>query len=175
MSFVATALRVPIGVRLSTAARAVERAFESVLAASGASIPVWRVLLNLKLNVTASQGELAAAIGVQASTLSIHLSQMERDGLVQRCRDTDDRRTQIVELTAAGEAAFARIRSAAGAFDTSLRRGISDEAIAQVEHLLGQLVANVADGCAHKISPAPSDPDDLRPQPPARLGTPTAR
>ncbi len=135
--------RFPIGVQLTSAARVVERAFEAVLAESGGSIPVWLVLLNLKLRRSASQRELAAAVGVQASTLSIHLSEMEREGLVARRREPDDRRTHIVQLTAAGEAAFARIRSAAGAFDSALRRGISEEEIGLFENLLSLLVANV--------------------------------
>ncbi|MGB9113341.1 MAG: MarR family winged helix-turn-helix transcriptional regulator [Acidimicrobiales bacterium] len=136
--------RFPIGVQLASAARAVERAFETVLAESGGSIPVWLVLLNLKLRRSASQRELAAAVGVQASTLSIHLSEMERQGFVVRRREPDDRRTQTVQLTSAGEAVFARIRSAAGAFDSALRHGFSDEEISLFEHLLFRLVANVS-------------------------------
>jgi MarR family transcriptional regulator, transcriptional regulator for hemolysin len=135
---------VPIGVQLASVARAVERSFEAVLAESGGSIPVWLVLLNLKLRRRTSQRELASAIGVQASTLSIHLSEMELEGLVTRRRDPDNRRTQIVELSEAGESAFARIRSAAAAFDTTLRRGLSEDEIRQLEHLLGVLLANVA-------------------------------
>jgi MarR family transcriptional regulator, transcriptional regulator for hemolysin len=141
---VTSAPRYPIGLQLTSAARTVERSFEAVLADSGGSIPVWLVLLNLKLRRTANQRELAEALGVQASTLSIHLSQMERDGLVTRQREPADRRTHIVQLTAAGEAAFARIRSAAGAFDSTLRRGLSEEEIGQLEHLLGVLIANLS-------------------------------
>lgn len=140
----AAAPRFPIGVQLAAAARAVERSFDAVLAQSGGSIPVWLVLLNLKLRRTASQRELAEAIGVQTSTLSIHLSQMERDGLVVRHREPEDRRTHVVGLTAAGEAAFARIRSAAGAFDSALRRGLTDAEVDQLEHVLGVLVANAS-------------------------------
>jgi MarR family transcriptional regulator, transcriptional regulator for hemolysin len=136
--------RLPIGVQLTSAGHAVERAFEAVLAESGASIPVWLVLLNLKLRRSSSQRALAVAVGVQASTLSIHLSEMEREGLVVRRRDPVDRRNHIVELTALGEAAFARIRSAAGAFESTLRRGVSDEEVVRIEHLLSLLVANVS-------------------------------
>ncbi len=141
-ALVAPVPRVPIGVQLTSAARAVERAFEAVLAESGGSIPVWLVLFNLKLHHNSSQRELAEAVGVQASTLSIHLSQMEREGLVVRRRDPDNRRTQLVELTAIGEAAFARIRSAAGAFDSTLRRGLSEEEARWLGQLLRMLVAN---------------------------------
>jgi MarR family transcriptional regulator, transcriptional regulator for hemolysin len=134
--------RLPVGVQLTSAARSVERSFASVLAASGGSIPIWLVLLNLKQRRSASQRELADAIGVRASTLSLHLSEMEREGLIVRQRVPDNRRTHAVELTAEGEAVFARIRSAAGAFDSVLRRGLSEEETRQFEHTLGLLVTN---------------------------------
>jgi MarR family transcriptional regulator, transcriptional regulator for hemolysin len=136
--------RLPVGVQLTGAARAIERSFAAVLAASGGSISVWLVLLHLKQRGSASQRELAAVIGVQASTLSLHLSEMERQGLIARQRVPEDRRTHAVELTAEGEAVFARMRSAAGAFDSALRRGLSEEDTAQLEQMLGVLVANAA-------------------------------
>lgn len=163
-----TVPRIPIGVQLTSAARAIERSFEAALAETGGSIPVWLVLLNLKLRRIASQRELAGLIGVQASTLSIHLSAMERDGLVARRRVARDRRTQFVELTPAGEAAFARIRSAAGAVDSALRRGLSDEETRQLEHTLALLVKNAAklrggDGgaSASEGSPHIGSPSDI--------------
>jgi MarR family transcriptional regulator, transcriptional regulator for hemolysin len=136
--------RLPVGVRLSSAARAVERSFAAVLAGSGGSISVWLVLLHLKQRGSACQRELAAAIGVQASTLSLHLSEMEREGLILRQRVPEDRRTHAVVLTSDGEAVFARMRSAAGAFDSALRRGLSEEDTAQLEQTLGVLVANAS-------------------------------
>ncbi|MGA8295670.1 MAG: MarR family winged helix-turn-helix transcriptional regulator [Acidimicrobiales bacterium] len=143
------ASRVPIGVRLTSTARAVERAFDAVLADAGGSIPVWLVLLNLKLRRMANQRELAEAIGVRASTLSIHLSQMELEGLVVRHRDPANRRTQLVELTANGESAFARIRSAAAAFDSALRRGLSEDEVLQLERILTLLGGNLTNVWRH--------------------------
>ena len=76
---------------------------------------------------------------------------MEREGLVACRRDPDNRRTQVVELTVLGEAAFARIRSAAGAFDSMLRRGLSDEEARRLELVLRVLVAN-ATACSTPAS-----------------------
>ena len=39
----------PIGLRLAQASRTVERAFDAALAEAGGSLPVWLVLLNLKV------------------------------------------------------------------------------------------------------------------------------
>ena len=51
----------------------------------------------------------------------------------------------MVELTDAGEAAFLRLREAAIAFDRKLRRGVSADEAATLEHVLSRLAANVAD------------------------------
>jgi MarR family transcriptional regulator, transcriptional regulator for hemolysin len=107
---------------------------------------VWLVLLNLKIHPSANQRELAAAVGVREATLTHHLNSMEADGLLTRRRDETNRRVHVVELTEAGEAAFVKLRQAATAFDKRLRRGLGDDDIAELERVLGQLVANVGEG-----------------------------
>src|SRR5215471_17064808 len=105
---------VPIGLRLNQAARAVERAFDEALAAAGGTLPIWLILLNLKIRRPANQRELAEAVGVREAT-----------------------------LTHAGEAAFLRLREAAMAFDAKLRAGIADVDLATLGTVLGRLAANV--------------------------------
>lgn len=51
-----------------------------------------------------SQSTLASKLLVSASNLTTVLDNLERDGLVQRVRDTADRRVSNVHLTAAGRA-----------------------------------------------------------------------
>jgi MarR family transcriptional regulator for hemolysin len=138
--------RPPIGLHLAYTARVVSRAFDEALAEAGGSLPVWLVLLNLKTRRIANQRELAAAVGIREATLTHHLNAMESDGLLTRRRDTANRRVHVVELTEAGEAAFARLRDAAVAFDRRLRRGISAEELGAFERLLDRLAANVAAG-----------------------------
>src|SRR6516165_3805569 len=104
---------VPIGLRLSQATRAVERAFDDALAEAGGTLPVWLILLNLKIHKPGTQRELAEAVGVREATLTHHLNAMDARGLVARTRDAANRRIQVVTLTEAGEAAFLRLREAA--------------------------------------------------------------
>jgi MarR family transcriptional regulator, transcriptional regulator for hemolysin len=138
--------RLPIGLHLARATRIVSRAFDDALGEAGGSLPVWLVLLNLKIRPTANQRELAAAVGVREATLTHHLNSMEADGLLTRRRDENNRRVHVVELTKAGEEAFVRLRQAASAFDRRLRRGLGDDDIAELERVLGTLVANVGPG-----------------------------
>ncbi len=133
---------VPIGLRLSQAARVVERAFGEALGEAGGTLPVWLILLNLKIRKPANQRELADAVGVREATLTHHLNAMDARGLVTRTRDASNRRVQVVALTEAGEAAFVRLRDTAIAFDAKLRAGLSDADLATLGTLLGHLAAN---------------------------------
>src|SRR6516225_4744769 len=99
----------PIGLRLSQAARAVERAFDKALAEAGGTLPVWLILLNLKIHRPANQQELAKAVGVREATLTHHLNAMDARGLITRARDAANRRFQVVTLTDAGQATLAAL------------------------------------------------------------------
>src|ERR1700728_1662296 len=135
--------RTPIGLQLARSARIVGRAFDEALSRAGGSLPMWLVLLNLKIGASATQRQLAESVGVTDATLTHHLNAMEASGLLTRRRDPGNRRVQVVEPTAAGEELFVRLREAALAFDRQLRRGVGAEQLAELESLLAQLVANV--------------------------------
>jgi MarR family transcriptional regulator, transcriptional regulator for hemolysin len=132
----------PAGLHLTRVARIVGRAFDEALAAAGGSLPVWLVLLNVKINAAATQRALAATIGLTDATLTHHLTAMERDGLVARRRDESNRRVQVVTLTDAGEARFLALRDAALAFDTQLKQGFEPQEVQQLSQLLNRLSAN---------------------------------
>jgi MarR family transcriptional regulator for hemolysin len=136
--------RTPLGLKLSTTARYVSRAFDDALTEAGGSLPIWLVLLNLKIRAVANQRELAEAVGISEATLTTQLHSMEEKGLVTRRRDQDNRRIQVVELTDAGDALFLRLRSAAGRFDARLREGLTEDEAAALASLLDRLAENVA-------------------------------
>jgi len=142
---------VPIGLRLNQAARAVSRAFDEALAEAGGSLPVWLILLNLKIHRPGTQRALAEKVGIREATLTHHLTAMEADGLITRIRDKSNRRIQVVALTDKGDAAFLRMRAAATGFDAKLRTGLDDTDLSTLATLLARLSANVADSA----EPAP--------------------
>jgi MarR family transcriptional regulator for hemolysin len=144
---------VPIGLRLAQASRTVERAFDAALAEAGGSLPVWLVLLNLKIRRPGNQRELAEAVGITGATLTHHLNAMHAQGLIARARDDANRRVQIVTLTEAGEAAFLRLREAAIMFDARLRAGFAEADLTTLAVSLDRLAANAAPEV-----PAPSAP-----------------
>ena len=134
---------IPIGLDLNNTARVVSRAFDDALDEVDGTLPIWLILLNLKIHRPANQRELAEAVGVREATLTHHLNAMDARGLITRSRDPGNRRIQVVTMTADGEAAFLRLREAAMAFDTQLKAGFSEADLDTLEDLLGRLEANV--------------------------------
>ena len=136
--------RTPLGLALATTAKAVSRAFDEALVSAGGTLPSWLVAIALKREPTATQQQIADFAGIRGATLSHHLDGMERNGLITRRRHEADRRTHVVQLTKAGEAAFHLMRAAAGAFDQRLRAGFSDAEVAELESMLERLRTNVS-------------------------------
>ena len=134
--------RKPIGLLLVQTAKAVARSFEDVLNEKGGSRPVWLILLALMDGEHRTQADLAVAIGVQGPTLTHHLTGMERDGLLTRTRLPENRRVQVVELTAKGRALFLQLRQAVMSFDKQLNGKFSDIEMDQLRDLLGRLGAS---------------------------------
>src|SRR4051812_33081575 len=126
----------PIGLQLASTAKQVSQAFDAALAAAGGTRPTWLILLTIKTRSVANQQEIADAVGIRGATLTYHLNAMESSGLLTRRRDQDNRRIHIVELTAAGEAAFEAMRGAAARFDRRLRQGLSAEAVGSLQQTL---------------------------------------
>jgi MarR family transcriptional regulator for hemolysin len=136
--------QMPIGLQLTRSAKDIGAAFNEALVEAGGSLPIWIVLISLKTQRRGNQRELARAVGIQGATLTHHLNAMERDGLITRRRAPDNRRIHLVELTEQGEAMFHRLRTAAIAFDRSLRAGITDEELAAFTSVLNRLHGNVS-------------------------------
>ena len=132
----------PIGLAVTATAKALSRAFDDALAAVGGSTPTWLVLQAVTTTEVATQGELAAVVGVRQPTLTHHLDGLERAGLVTRTRDPGNRRVQRIAVTEAGEALFLRLRRAAAAFDGRLRAGLDDDDVDTLRRLLAQLEEN---------------------------------
>jgi MarR family transcriptional regulator, transcriptional regulator for hemolysin len=132
----------PIGLAVTATAKALSRAFDDALATVGGSTPTWLVLQAVQSTEAATQGELAAVVGVRQPTLTHHLDGLERAGLVTRTRDPGNRRVQRIAVTESGEQLFLRLRRAAAAFEGRLRAGLDDDDVATLRRLLAQLEEN---------------------------------
>ena len=104
---------------------------------------MWLVLLSNELKDFDTQQELAREMGIEGPTLTHHLDAMERDGLVVRRRDPDNRRAVRVELTEEGRRLFEKLRRAAVDFDERLRSGLSEDRVAVVRDHLTRMAENI--------------------------------
>ena len=135
-------VRTPIGLLLDRVARQVSREFDEALVEAGGSRPMWLVLLALTINEEANQRQLADFVGIRGATLTHHLNAMESAGLVMRSRDPANRRSHVVRRSPAGDRLFLRLREAATAFDSRLRRGMSAKDVDTLRTLLDRLSSN---------------------------------
>ena len=129
----------PIGLYIQRVAKELNRAFDAALSEVGGNAPTWLILVSLKSGRPETQRELADAVGIRGATLTHHLEGLERNGLVARERDPNNRRVQKVALTDAGEEAFQRMFKTVVAFDSQLRDGFTDKELETLRKLLGRL------------------------------------
>ena len=110
----------------------------------GISNPQWRVLFALgrKPNCSASHVVQHAALDkVQVSRAVAGLIQM---GFVARQIDTTDRRNSVLNMTEVGREIYDQIVPEALAFEASLKEGLSDAEVHQLDALLLKLVAKAS-------------------------------
>jgi DNA-binding MarR family transcriptional regulator len=87
--------------------------------------------------------ELASHANLDTSTVSRHVTQLERTGLVGRTRDPEDRRAQLVELNDAGRD---RLHSAMAQRRALLTAGLQDwpaEDVTELARLLERFVSDI--------------------------------
>ena len=86
---------------------------------------------------------LAERLNVVPRTITDVVDVLERDGLVRRVADPDDRRSTRAELTEAGVARITAIQHSAIERQEALTEGLSHDQLAQLRHLCLLLVQNL--------------------------------
>ena len=110
-----------IGIRLVGLARRWRKALDERLASVGLSDATWAPLVHLhELGQAISQRELAAAVGLDGSSLVRLLDLLVEQGLIDRRPHASDRRVKLVQLTAAGRRTVTLIRKRLGSIESEL-------------------------------------------------------
>lgn len=101
------------------------------------------VLVSLKKAGALSQSELARRAQVEQPSMAQLLNRMERDGLVLRVPDPDDRRSRLISLTESAAKGLAKGRAVMDEASEQALAGLSDAEREQLASLLGRVNANL--------------------------------
>lgn len=121
--------RYRIGIRLVGLARRWRQALDARLSASGLSDATWAPLMHLHelgSDNDVSQSALAAAVGLDGSSLVRLLDILVERGLIERRPHPEDRRVKLVHLTPAGRRTVASLRKQLQAIESELLADIGE-------------------------------------------------
>jgi len=89
-----------MGFVVNTTAKAFQRSFDIELRKNaGVSLSQWRVVGALVMQPGLTQKEIADKMGIEGATLVPVIDKMEKEGLLKRKPDSDDRRVNRIYLT----------------------------------------------------------------------------
>ncbi len=129
-----------LGYIVNYAARAFAREISQRIAAHGASRGQWSVLMFLWAQEGQTQRELSRQVAIEDATMVRTIDRMERDGLVRRERNPQDRRQIKIFLTEKGWALRDTLVPEAIAGNQSALRGLSEDEQRQLLDLLRRVI-----------------------------------
>jgi MarR family transcriptional regulator, lower aerobic nicotinate degradation pathway regulator len=114
------------------------------LAQEGVRRQHFAVLTSLAEQGPASQAAIGRRLWIDRSDLHALLAELERDRLVERVRDPEDRRRNVVNLTAAGRATLRRLDRRVDAAQRALLEALSAGERGQLIELLERAISDPA-------------------------------
>jgi MarR family transcriptional regulator, lower aerobic nicotinate degradation pathway regulator len=143
-------------------------------AAEGYRRPHFTVLVALSESGAASQATLGRRLAIDGSDMVAVIGDLERDGLVDRCRDEEDRRRNVVRLTPAGERTLERLDARVEAAQDELLAPLSAAERSELRRLLTRVVEHHA-GKERAVSRTPDERAHGRAGGEAQAGRASAR
>lgn len=120
------------------------------LAQEGSRRQHFAVLASLAEQGPASQAALGRRLWIDRSDLHALLAELETDGLVARVRDAEDRRRNVVTLTAAGKSTLRRLDKQIDEAQAALLEPLSASERSMLLSLLERLVSHSASAASPK-------------------------
>jgi DNA-binding MarR family transcriptional regulator len=129
---------------LNQAAEAISREFqERYRVEFDLSRTQWRIIANLGKFGSLTAKEICQRSHEEKTTVSRAVATLEERGLLVRTADALDRRSETLNLTAAGKALFVELGTRATTFDLDLRKKLGKDASAELESILRSLAAAI--------------------------------
>lgn len=111
----------------------------------GLTDATWRPLFYLgRFGDGMRQKDLAAVLDIEGPSLVRLLDALERQGLVARCGEAEDRRAKILHMTPAGKAMYRKLEVVYRRISNQLLRAVSDEDVTTCGRVFSQIEAALA-------------------------------
>ena len=133
-----------LGYLINRVARAFANRLGDELRAHGVGIGQWAVLLHLWSVDGMTQAQLSRRVAIEQPTMVRTVDRMERDGLVRRTPDPDDRRATRVTLTEHGWNLRDALVPLAAGVNRDATKALTDDEVETLRRLLRKLVASEA-------------------------------
>ena len=118
----------------------IQQEFEARLSSSGLPFQLSGSRIRLLLAVwgaeTIRMNELAGKLGVKARTITEQVDALERDGLIRRIADPNDRRATLLQLTEEARCHVHRFKAHQSQISESLLQGFTAKQRADLSELL---------------------------------------
>jgi len=128
---------------ISRSARAMVRWGEARFQSLGLAAAQLPVLSALKDGASRTQKELAALARIEQPTMAQLLARMERDGLIRRTENPEDKRSSLISLTPRALKKLPRAKEAILQANAAALKGFSDREVATLCRLLRRVIANL--------------------------------
>ena len=132
-----------VGTAIFLASKSLERAAEyRIKSELGLTSSQWKVILALNFFNGISQKELAGKIYIDGSTLVPVIDKMEKNGLVERKPDPNDRRNNLIFLTRKSQSVVDSITGIIFQLRKEFYKGISQKQQENIRTILRKIVDN---------------------------------
>ena len=123
--------------------RAINRELAIEIAPSNLTTAQWFFLRSLWVEDGVFQRELSRSVGLTEPTTVAALKVMERDGLIQRRRDTRDTRKVIVKLTRKGRSLEKKLLPYVGRINKRILANLSETEAEKLMSTIRKLISRV--------------------------------
>lgn len=131
-----------IAPRVGMVARLERINFNRAVAEEGLFAGQHKIIMFLKLQGSATIGEIAKETGTKPSTVSVSVKRMEKAGFVKRRQSKADGRITEILLTAKGQAVPENIHHKMEAEEKMLTNGLTEDEINILSDLLDKIIEN---------------------------------
>ena len=132
-----------LGYQVNLLARLFERALREQIAPQGVVPGQFPALLCLYEEDGLTQAELGARVQIEQPTIAKTLQRMERDGLVRRTPDPDDRRRARIHLTPKARALEPALAAAARGINARAVDGLTRDEAEQLMGIVARVIGNL--------------------------------